>query len=84
MPTGHGTKQIYEPLVGGNHIGAGVGPNADYLIYECGNNSLDFSDFDARYAYFFKHEKCVRSIYLTVIYPVIYAGCFPKYGCTTN
>jgi len=78
VPTGRGTKAkyLFEPLVGSKHVGAGVGFNADYLIYECGSNSLDLM-IDARYAYFFKHKE-VRSIdlfngdlsrYLQVVLP---------------
>ena len=78
VPTGRGTKAkyLFEPLVGGNHVGAGVGVNADYAMYACDNYSLDFM-LDARYAYFFKHKE-VRSIdlfngdlsrYLLVVLP---------------
>ena len=57
-PTGKGTKAkyLFEPLVGSRHVGAGLGFNADALIYECDAYSVDLL-VDARYAYFFKHKE---------------------------
>ncbi len=61
-PTGHGTKAryLFEPLVGSNHVGLGLGLNADYRAYQCENRSVDLM-IDARYAYYLKHEE-IRSI----------------------
>ena len=58
IPTGRGTKAKYmfEPLVGGNHVGLGLGFNGDYRAYECDQTSVDLM-CDVRYAYFFKHTE---------------------------
>lgn len=60
-PTGKGAKALYlfEPLVGGNHVGAGAGFNGDYH-YGADQVSIDFMT-DIRYAYFFKGQE-TRSI----------------------
>lgn len=62
VPTGRGTQSryLFEPLVGGNHVGLGIGFNGDYLAYSCGSNSVDLM-VDMRYAYFLKHKE-TRSI----------------------
>ncbi len=62
IPTGRGTKAeyLFEPLVGGNHVGLGLGFNGDYLMYDCGSTSIDLM-LDIRYAYFFKRKE-TRSI----------------------
>lgn len=57
-PTGQGThaEYLFEPLVGGNHVGVGPGINADYRVYESDSSSLDLM-IDLRYAYFFKSKE---------------------------
>ena len=62
IPTGSGTKAkyLFEPLVGSNHVGLGIGFNGDYIAYECDTSSINFM-IDARYAYFLKHKE-TRSI----------------------
>lgn len=57
-PTGKGTKacSVFEPLVGGNHVGLGAGLNTDYRFYANEVCSLDLMA-DIRYAYFLKHRE---------------------------
>ena len=78
VPTGKGTKalNLFEPLVGSNHVGIGAGLNADLISYQYDDTKVDLM-IDFRYAYFLKHTE-VRSFdlfngdlsrYLLVVQP---------------